>query len=350
MNTQIKGVINGVEFEYTAGTTIRGRCFIYQKLLVLKGLIIATRLLLSRNKEEPIAAFILYPERFLTVIWFYIIAKICGATYILEKSERPFLKADKSLLGKLYSNFYTHTVYKLFDGMILISNNLWEYMSVRIRRNARLLKIPILVDTDQFKPYDHDSKHGKYIAYCGTLNEAKDGVLTLLCAFASVSYDYPDVSLMLIGDGYKKSEIPVYRMKAEELGVSERVIFTGFLSRDILPKYLGQASILALARPSSLQADAGFPTKLGEYLASGNPVIVTRTGEIDTYLNSGIDVYFAEPDSVKSFADTLRCALSDQAVAMDIGRRGREAAIRYFDYRENGRKIKNFVNGFRNRN
>ena len=50
--------------------------------------------------------------------------------------------------------------------------------------------------------------------------------------------------------------------------------FTGRTSPEVMPQILTDASILALARPNNVQSQNGFPTKLGEYLATGNPVAI----------------------------------------------------------------------------
>ena len=68
-----------------------------------------------------------------------------------------------------------------------------------------------------------DNTEPGYIAYCGTLNESKDGVLTLMRAFSCISQDFPDVNLVLIGDSIKVSQIPVFRERARMLGIADRV-------------------------------------------------------------------------------------------------------------------------------
>lgn len=347
LNQETKGVWKGIEFEYTSGTTLRGRASLQQLRLVVKGLAVASWRLIVLARQERLEAFILYPDRLATAFWFWLIARLCGAVYLLEKSEQPFLQAEKSYRWKLYSEVYTHTVFKLFDGMIVISDYLREYMKPRVRRGARLLKIPILVDTEIFKPLFRAPSDVKYIAYCGTLNEPKDGVITLMRAFALLSSEFPGVRLMLIGDGYKKTEIPTFRAKAREYGIGDRVIFTGLVARDLLPQYLGQATVLALARPSSKQAEAGFPTKVGEYLATGNPVVVTRVGELDKYLQDGSNVFFAQPDDQHAFADRLRYVLSHQEEAVAVGANGRNTARQFFDYRVNGKRLQAFVTSMR---
>ena len=51
-----------------------------------------------------------------------------------------------------------------------------------------------------------------------------------------------------------------------------------------------------MARPDSRQARGGFPTKLGEYLATGKPVCVTKVGEITVYLEDNVSAFLAEPE------------------------------------------------------
>jgi glycosyltransferase involved in cell wall biosynthesis len=101
--------------------------------------------------------------------------------------------------------------------------------------------------------------------------------------------------------------------------------------RDSIPSILKNASLLVLPRPASKQAQGGFPTKLGEYLATGNPVCSTTVGEISDYLVDGESVYFAEPGSVESFAGAMERALSDPIKAREVGLNGRKVAEKYFN-------------------
>ena len=83
----------------------------------------------------------------------------------------------------------------------------------------------------------------------------------------------------------------------------------------------------------------GFPTKLGEYLATGNPVVVTKVGEITDYLDNGC-AYLAEPDSVQSFSDKLIEALTNENSNI-VGNKGRDIAIKYFSHKKQGEKLSN---------
>jgi len=344
LNRDVKGNKDGVEFEYTCGTTIHGKNFIRQKWLVLKGLLIAARRILSLNKTHGVDALILYSDRGVAILLYWLVAKLGKVKYIYERSEQPFYQAEHSTFWKIVSFFYTHLLFRLFDGAFVISDYLWDYMHDRMCHGDNLLKVPILVDVQQFSSAKSFSPiSGSYLAYCGSLLEQKDGVRSLMEAFAKMCNEFPDLKLVLIGDSIKVSQIPTYRLYAKNLTISEKVVFTGMVARNDLQAYLTHASILALARPTSRQSEAGFPTKLGEYLATGKPVLVTKTGEISSYLVDGFNVFFAPPNDVTAFADRIRYILLHPEESAEVGRHGQEAALLYFDYRENGQKIKAFI-------
>jgi glycosyltransferase involved in cell wall biosynthesis len=97
-----------------------------------------------------------------------------------------------------------------------------------------------------------------------------------------------------------------------------------------------------LARPRSPGAEAGMPTKVAEYLASGVPTILTRTGEIDAFLENGVSAYLVPPDDVPAVATVLHKVLLNHEEAARVGRCGREVALQNFDYRIVGAQVAAF--------
>jgi glycosyltransferase involved in cell wall biosynthesis len=146
----------------------------------------------------------------------------------------------------------------------------------------------------------------------------------------------------LIGDA-EAQEMARLNQLVTDLNLNDRVHFTGKIERDNMPAYLCHAKVLALARPSSLQSLGGFPTKLGEYLATGNPVVVTKVGEIPSYLRDGENAYLAEPDSPELFAAKLEFVLSNYETAKAVGKKGSELVKTYFNYRYQSKRILEFV-------
>ena len=113
--------------------------------------------------------------------------------------------------------------------------------------------------------------------------------------------------------------------------------------RDQIPNIICNADLLVLPRPDSKQAQGGFPTKLGEYLATGNPVCATRVGEIPDYLIDNESVFFAVPGSIESFAEAMDRALSIPDTAKWVGLNGRRVAEREFNKDIQARKLLDFL-------
>jgi len=113
-------------------------------------------------------------------------------------------------------------------------------------------------------------------------------VKTLMRAFALVAGEFQRLCSGWSVDSYDPagaSNVPEFRRLASELQIEDRVEFAGQVPRGAIPRELAASTLLALARPTSQQADAGLPTKLGEYLAVGRPVVVTRTSDVAAYLS-----------------------------------------------------------------
>lgn len=90
------------------------------------------------------------------------------------------------------------------------------------------------------------------------------------------------------------------------------------------------SKLFVFSRPPSLQATYGFSTKLGEYLATGKPVVATRIGEIEVFLKDRHNAFLCDPD-VDSISDAICEVLDDYDFALKIGNEGRKCSFEYFN-------------------
>lgn len=220
---------------------------------------------------------------------------------------------------------------EVLDGLFVISNSLKEYFIKEGLPENRVHVINMFVDTNRFEGLQKSTDE-KYIAYCGVVSYNKDGVDTLIKAFSMFHKTHKDYTLKIIGRGESDDVINELKRLVVTLGIKESVFFTGQVSPDQMPQLLYNASILALARPDGLQAQNGFPTKLGEYLATGNPVVVTSVGEIPDFLKDGENALLSRPGDSEDFAKKLVWAAENYEVAMHIGQRGKELSNSEFNY------------------
>lgn len=306
-----------------------------------KGLIRALLTMMKALRKQKPDVLILVSNSLLLIypIWFTCMTR--DIKLLQEKSEFPFVLRNKGLLGRLYAKFYVGTTYKLFNGLIVMTKPLMEYFKDKVRKDAKLFEMPMTVDMDRFAIEKCESKYGDYIAYCGDMAGNKDGVMNLIDAFNIASPKIDNVNLLLIGGSSNLDELNRIQQYAESLG-NTHIHFYGKADRSEIPQLLVNAKALALARPSSLQSSGGFPTKLGEYLSTGNPVIVTKVGDIPHYLNES-NAFVVEPDNNNAFADAIVKIFSDYSKALEIGSKGKEVALSIFNAKVQTNRLNNFL-------
>lgn len=304
------------------------------------------------NSLLRILWFILSNYRSIDVVWvesnsplliipLYILCSVRRMKFIIEKSEFPFVLMRKGIIANIWSKIYVNSLYKCFDGMIIMTEPLLQYFKPLARKKCKLIKCPMTVDMSRFENISSHNEYGDYAAYCGNMSGNKDGVENLIEAFSYVEKKYPDFKLVMVGgtDSEKEFERIKYKVKALDL---KNVIFTGRVDRDSIPGILTNAKMLCLARPSSLQSTGGFPTKLGEYLSTGHPVVVTAVGDIPSFLNR-TNSYIVEPDNNKAFGKAMNEILDNYEKASTIGMEGKKVALDNFSYKVQGERLHKYM-------
>ncbi len=231
---------------------------------------------------------------------------------------------------------------KRIDCFAVMTTTLINHYRAFTKPNAQFMHLPMTVDLKRFQSVDTTDLYKKpYIAYTGTFNNAKDGVDILIHSFANISQKYPSLHLYLAGfyhyDVDKQKEI------INKYNLNDRITYLGVLSKEEIPPFICNAELLVLSRPDSHQAQGGFPTKLGEYLATGRPVCVTKVGEIPNYLEDDVSAFLAEPGDVNSFTDAMDRALSNPEKARKVGLTGREVAKIEFNSEIQAQRLADFL-------
>lgn len=217
-----------------------------------------------------------------------------------------------------------------------------DYFATKVKKKCKLIEVPMTVEIDRFAiEKTRNTEYGDYIAYCGNMAGNKDGVINLIEAFDFASKQVNNIKLLLIGGSSSPEDLVKIKNYAKDKG-DNRIIFYGKATREEIPQLLVNAKALALARPSSLQSTGGFPTKLGEYLATSNPVVVTSVGDIPRFLNEE-NSFIVEPDNNNAFANQILKIFNDYPSAKKIGQEGRKVAENYFNYKVQAPRIHDFI-------
>jgi glycosyltransferase involved in cell wall biosynthesis len=325
LNNTIQGNFRSIPFKYLSASTVRSKYGIKRRIDDLWPYCKIFFFGLRFIRKDCLCIF--YSFYSTPAIVLRIVSWLKGNILIKEESEHPqvYLKSKLFLSALIFKKVHYH----LFDGLMLMTNQLINYFRQEFHFTKPILHVPMTVDLDRFQP--NNCKKKKTISYCGLLNDEKDGTDILIKAFAAISKLFPDYTLSLYGIAMNESDWQKYQKMVARLGISDKVYFYGKVSSESIPGYLMESSILVLPRPESLQAQNGFPTKLGEYLATGNPAIVTSVGEITLYLQDKINAYIAKPGNVDSLVEKIKDAIENGQDAERIGKNGRNTVIKYFN-------------------
>lgn len=254
-----------------------------------------------------------------------------------ERTELPDIFYGESGKARRALAYYLEAC-KGFDHLFVISNAIKDYFVSNGVAAEKISLYPMIVDPNRFANVRKKDVGYRYVAYCGNLSNSKDGVADLINAYG-LSQAKNTYKLMLIGTKPSDQEMMIYRELINKHGIVKNVIFRGSVERDEMPQVLTDADLLVLSRPNNRQALGGFPTKLGEYLSTGNPVLVTRVGDIDRYIIDGENGYLSEPDNVMEFSKKIDSVFADYEAAKKVGDKGKDLAYGAFHYGEQTRHV-----------
>lgn len=245
--------------------------------------------------------------------------------------------------GDTTQRLFEKSAYFAYGGMALMTQTLMKHYQGFPKPQPKLLHLPMTVDLERFQsPKEPLTEfQSPYIAFVGVMNDAKDGVSNLIKAFNVIKDKFPSHKVYLVG-GWNY-DTPTHLKLIQDFSLENSVFWMKEYPRDAIPNIICNADLLVLPRPDSKQAQGGFPTKLGEYLATGKPVCATRVGEIPDYLTDNESVFFAEPGSVESFAEAMERALADYENAKRVGANGRKVAEEHFNKDVQARKLYEFL-------
>ena len=340
LNHSINGSYKGVEFEYATNSVIWPENNLLKFNKLFRSRLDTIRKILNANKEEKVdliisAATYTFSEN----LPFFFLAKILKTRFVLTIDEYPWVVLHKNEYSSVYRWFYLSFYYKLFDGFIVMTKILLSYYRKLATPTANFVHIPMTVEFERFDINPSPQKE-EYIAYCGgRAGDNIDGVDILVNAFNLIKDQFPDLKLYIAGKTSKSTNKLI-----ETLSLGNHVVLLGFIERDLVPELLINSRALCLSRTNNMQAEGGFPTKLGEYLASGSPTVLTKVGELADYLTDGISTFFARPDDVLDFADKLRFVLENEELAHKVGIEGKSVALKVFSYKNHSNELDAFVN------
>jgi glycosyltransferase involved in cell wall biosynthesis len=217
----------------------------------------------------------------------------------------------------------------------LVSGQSREILSDILRRfpGVQTYHLSNGVDTTVFRP-ERASREarqrliggleaGDCVAVYAGLHGVAQGLDQVLEALARAAGKGPVTAF--VGDGPERERLVRRGAELELRGVR----FLEPVPRESVPELLASADIAIV--PLKIRLPGAVPSKIYEAMASGVPILLVAGGEaadIVREVGAGVVV---EPGNVAGLADALAYLANDSELRRNMGRAGREAALRSFD-------------------
>lgn len=217
----------------------------------------------------------------------------------------------------------------------VIVTNIDDFKTLRPDLSIPLAQIPIGSNIKTYSPNHVETAEvreklgladdGYLLGYFGFLNESK-GADTLLHALANLDNKF---HLVFIGGQTGTSDptnvafLDQIKNQVDQLGLINRVHWTGFLSESRVSTYLTAADMLVMPYRDGASLRRGT---LMAVLAHGRPLITTTPSEPTPELLDRENVWFVPADDATALAEAIKTLAADAGQRLALGKKAAETA------------------------
>ena len=339
----LTGIHEGTPYETVMGDLFRAKMLVLLPILYYRTIATLKRAFRADHKNiiyhyGPLFFESVVPLRYAKRLGYKIVFDVIedyGLTK--EVSHSLYLNIRSRLADRSSSQ-----IKNLSAGIIAISSQLAERCRIFTQRKVPIHYLPISVDMDRFPERPSRMKPTTIsLFYAGSFGK-KDGLPVLLDAFDRLAGRYKNLQLILTGRG-DKDAMKEFSTRMEISPHKNRIQYKGYLDEEAYYSILNQADIPCMTRVDIPFAQAGFPFKLGEFLATGNPVIASRVSDVDQFLIHKQNAMLVQAGSSTEICEAAEFLITNPESEASIGIRGREVAESFFDYKQQGKALHAFL-------
>lgn len=344
---------SGIYQEISYHFTFRGYRFKYKILRKLirftgyrffKAYILCAIKMYRENKKKKFKCMLICSDSFKNLFFYSYLAKILRIypIFIFDEYPIPIRHKLKTRIPR-WKELLFKIALKKISAYISISETLKEYYCNLISKPTHILSVITDISRFNFKTNINNSyAKQKYLCYMGNMELAKDDVDNIIRAFSLISDRFGDLYLYLYGKPSNETKTILNNL-ISKLKLENRVIIKGRVNNTKVPEILEKAYILVSSQPDTVRASGGFPTKLGEYLASGTPTLLTNVGENASYVKHRVHLFFANPNNINDYAEELKYIIENYQEALDVAKNGKKYIYENYSHVVQGRKLLKFI-------
>jgi glycosyltransferase involved in cell wall biosynthesis len=154
----------------------------------------------------------------------------------------------------------------------------------------------------------------------------------------------PRVCFLLVGDGPLRAEM---EDDLKEYAAPGRVLFTGSISPELVPRMLDAADILlapTVPMPGG-QRFFGSPSKLFEYMAMSKAIVASDLEQLGAVLSQGETAWLVPAGDHEALASAIEALAEDPELRARLGSHARTAAAENHTWRQNALRLLAGVSG-----
>lgn len=233
-------------------------------------------------------------------------------------------------------NMSMHHVYKKGDGIIVTSS----FFKDHFKKHLPTLALPTLQCHKLSLPTEIDINPVRKFIYAGGLGYKKDMLHEILHAFGEVRERYFEFDILgLTREDYLERFVGDKELLDQINRSKERISFEGKKTHREVLEEVSKSDFEIIIRESSHRNNMGFPTKFGESINCGTPVIVSDFSDVVYYTEKyGVGIVTTIDNIVKSIQEALD--MSDEHI---IEMKQRCRVCDAFYYKGHVKEIGDFV-------
>lgn len=246
-----------------------------------------------------------------------------GVKFVYELHELArYPENSKSTPKQLEEDALEREVLSSMDGIFTTTDTLRKVVAERFPEIPSET-IPLGMAPAAENSWNHFGAGGRFkIGYLGQLYDAQ-GVDVLIKAVALI----PRVEAHIIGGSER--EISALKGTASDHGVSDRVIFHGFVTPGKAPEMIRGVDIFVVPAKDTVRMNYVAHLKIYEYMGLGRPIVATRLRSIEEEVEDGRTGILVAPDVPQSLAEGIQRLIQNPGLAKEIASRAFHQSVRY---------------------
>ena len=198
---------------------------------------------------------------------------------------------------------------------------------IRPKLEVKVMSISSGIDLNKFNPVGNTiSVRKKYnlpqipiLLYVGRVDPEKN--IEEVIRAVALAVKKVDFNFVVVGKGKSKAGLEIL---AQELGIAEKVIFTGFVSEEDLPFIYKLSSCFIIASIAELLSLVTL-----QAMASGLPIIAANAGALSELVNDGVNGFLFESGDIDTIAQCICTVITKDELNKSMGKKNLEYILKH---------------------